>query len=78
MLELHGEVTKFWTYRTAFVPGVVILNLTDYDRMEIKNLLNEHGYDLSNHICWQMDDGTYCMYSDLRLYVAGSIIEGNW
>ena len=75
---LHGEITKFWTYRTAFVPGIIVLEMSEYDRLEIKNFLDNNGYKIDNHICWQMEDGVYCMYSDLKLHIAGTIEEMNW
>lgn len=73
-----ATITKFYTYRTAYVYGVSIEN--DENRelyKEVKSFVEENGHRMDNHICFSTDFGVDFMWSDNTLIV-GELTAKNW
>lgn len=78
-LEIHGKIEKFYPYRTAIVQATVWIEIEGHVMWEMLNqYLERRGHHIDNHICWKLDNGMYFMYSDRKLGIGLSIIEGNW
>lgn len=73
-----STITKFYTYRTAYVCGVEIDNDKNGDLYkEVKAFVEENGYKMDNHICFSTDFGIDFMWSDNTLIV-GELTAKNW
>ena len=77
----HGEIVEFYTYRSARVPGAIILDFSqNWEDIykHIKHYVERNGYRMDNHICWKTDDGLYCMLHDHKITIGTEILKGYW
>lgn len=78
MMFLSGNISEFYTYRTA---NIEISFSTELDEISIKQLsryIERNGYRMGNHICWKNNKGLYFRYSDGKLHVGHRIIIERW
>lgn len=78
MICFKGQIQRFWPYRSAFAETQVQLDLEDFDIKILKRFVEENGYRMDNHISFELESGLYCTYSDHKLYISSTIIEGKW
>lgn len=73
---LSGEITQFYTYRTALVHHSLIIELDEAEIKQLKRYIERNSYQMDNHIAWKNDKGLYFGYSDHKLYVGHKVTEG--
>lgn len=70
------KIIRFHSYRKARVFGITI-ECDAKTTTKIKNHIEEQGYKMDNHICWEYDN-LKCMYSDHVLTIGTEISIKNW
>lgn len=78
MVHLYGEITNFWTYRSANVNILVTIDMDEFDNRILKRYIESFGYRMDNHICWEVNHSLYMRYSDHKLYIGNKITVRNW
>ena len=79
MFESNIKLTKFYSYRTAYVTGISI-HPSNEDIKAFKCFLRNNGYAIDNHICVTIENEgviTHLMWSDGKFRI-GIIIIANW
>ena len=76
-IRLYGEIVEFFSYRTAMVQPMLVIEDDDL-WWYVSKYVERNNHRMDNHICWKADNGLYYGYSDHKLYVSTKITLGNW
>lgn len=72
------NITEFYMYRSAITTPTVIITLTQYDTVCLKNFVETQGYKLDNHISFKTDNNICFTYTDCKLYIGTSMEVKSW
>lgn len=78
MIALFGNISEFYTYRTANIEISLIVELDEISIKQLNRYIERNGYRMDNHICWKNNKGLYFRYSDGKLHVGHRIIIERW
>ena len=73
-LEFFGEITEFYTYRSARCVHSIIIELSPSQKEFLREYLEDK---MDNHITWKSNN-LYYTYSDGHLYIGNSVKVKNW
>ena len=87
LMDYSRKIVKFYKYRSATVRNVFV-RIEDESWMykderctlwkTVELFLKDNNQKLDNHICWELDNGIFAMWSDNVLKFGTEIDERSW
>jgi hypothetical protein len=78
MIFLSGDISEFYTYRTANIEISLSIELSETEIKQLSKYIEREGHRMDNHICWKNTKGLYFRYSDGKLSIGHRIIIERW